>query len=314
MKNIICVISGPTASGKTSTSIKLAKRYNGVVVNFDSLVFYKEISIGTAKPTLEEQGGIEHFLVGTQSICDPLNAADFLKIAEPLIQSLHRDNKIVFLVGGSGFYLQALLNGMYDSITTPKDVIERSNTLYNEEGIKPFLEILAQNDPESLNKYHENDHYRVRRAVEHFWTTGAKFSEARNEMDDRKKNSPTVKNKWNVFHAYLDLPKDEHFQIIQNRTKEMIDKGLLDEVDTLLNLGFSGHEKPLQSIGYKECFDYKKGVFDSLDAFIERINISTRQLAKSQRTWFKKVEKHEYHPLKDQEKLISDFDNYLNKL
>lgn len=314
MKNIICVISGPTASGKTSTSILLAKKYNGVVVNFDSLVFYKEISIGTAKPTKEEQDGIPHYLVGTQSINEPLNAASFLKLAEPIIQKIHAEDKIVFLVGGSGFYLQALLNGMYKSQTTPDEITYRSNQLYNSEGIEPFINELKINDPISMNKYHENDHYRIRRAVEHFWTTGEKFSDARESMEEKKKNSPTIKNNWNIFHAYLDLPKDEHYEVIQKRTKEMIAQGLLDEVSTLLKNGFTGQEKPLQSIGYKESLDFLNGKFESKEDFIERINISTRQLAKSQRTWFKKVEKHEYHPLKDQKKLISDFDNYLNQL
>jgi tRNA dimethylallyltransferase len=119
MKNIICVISGPTASGKTSTSISLAKKFGGEIVNFDSLLFYKEITIGTAKPTEEEKDGVPHHFVNCESVNNPINAADFSKLAISKINELHSQKKIVYLVGGSGFYLQAVLKGMYDSQTTP---------------------------------------------------------------------------------------------------------------------------------------------------------------------------------------------------
>lgn len=314
MKNIICIISGPTASGKTSTSIKLAKKFGGVIINFDSLVFYNEISIGTAKPTLEEQDGVEHYFVGSHSIANPINAADFIKEVIPLINKLHQDNQIVYLVGGSGFYLQAILYGMYDSVTTPLAITEKSNRVYSEQGILPFINFLKEHDPESFHQYHENDHYRIRRAVEHFWTSNTKFSDSRNGMDKKKENSPWNKFHWNVFHAYLDLPKDEHFSIIQNRTKQMLSDGLLKEVDDLITQGFTGVEKPLKSIGYKECFDYKNGLLQNEEELVERIDISTRQLAKSQRTWFKKVEKNQYHPINEQEALFSDFAKYINTL
>ena len=176
MQNKIIVISGPTATGKTDLSIRLAKKYDAEIINFDSLVFYKEISIGTAKPTREEQEDIPHHFVGSESIFNPINAADFYKMCIPLLQELLNQNKNVILVGGSGFYLQTVLKGMFESITTPEDLVDRSNQLYSQEGIEPFREILKQEDIKSFERYHENDHYRIRRAVEHFWTTGKPFS------------------------------------------------------------------------------------------------------------------------------------------
>jgi tRNA dimethylallyltransferase len=314
MKNIICIVSGPTASGKTSTSIALAKEFGGEVVNFDSLLFYKEITIGTAKPTVKEQDGIKHHMINCHSVSNPINAAQYLKEAIPIIKDIHMQGKIVYLVGGSGFYLQAILHGMYDSITTPLEITKKSDSLFETEGISPFLLFLEKHDNESLNRYHKNDHYRIRRAVEHFWTTGKKFSDSREKMDDKKKNSPMKNLNWNVFHCYLDLDKEQHFEIIQKRTKKMLSDGLIKEVKSLIQDGLNGTQKPLLSIGYKEVFEYINGVHTTEEEMEERINISTRQLAKSQRTWFKKVEKKQFNPIIDKELIKEQFNNFMNSL
>lgn len=313
-KNIICIISGPTASGKTSTSIELAKQFGGEIVNFDSLLFYRELNIGTAKPTKEEMQNIVHHQINTHSAKNPINAADYIQATLPLINELHNQEKIVYLVGGSGFYLQALLYGMFESTTTPKEILQQSDSLYEAHGIAPFLEILKANDPQSLEKYHANDHYRIRRAVEHFWANGSAFSESRHSMDQKRSNGPMYQFKWNVFHAYLDIPKEKHWDLIQKRTEQMINEGLLDEVRNLLNSNFTGKEKPLQSIGYKETQDFLSGKIETISELEERISISTRQLAKSQRTWFKKQKKYNYDPTFQIGQLKEDFHNFLNCL
>ena len=308
--NKIIIISGPTATGKTSTSIKLAKMFKAEIVNFDSLLFYKELNIGTAKPDKKEQSGIVHHFIDSHSIYSPINAADYLKIAEPQINEIHSRDKIVVLVGGSGFYLQALLNGMFESITTPQEILDKSDKLFNESGIEPFLEILKKNDPLSYSQYHENDHYRIRRAVEHFWTTNTPFSKKRDEMQKRLATSPQKRNNWDILHIHLDLDKDKHFEIIQKRTSQMLNHGLIEEVKNLLDQG-AAQEKPMLSIGYKECIAYLNGEFGSLEALAERISINTRRLAKSQRTWFKKISKINYNPLEDFDKIVTECENFL---
>lgn len=302
----VIVVSGPTASGKTDISIELARQFGGEIVNFDSLLLYKEITIGTAKPTPSEQGEIPHHMIDVASISHPMNAAAYAKMALPIIKQIHSQNKLVYLVGGSGFYLQALIQGMYDSPTTPKEITERSDTLYAAEGIKPFLEILAKVDVSTLNRYHENDHYRVRRAVEHFWNTGVPLSEERARKDqENAANDQTNVHGWNVLHIHLNIPRDEHSLIIQNRTEKMMKLGLVQEVESLLAQGFTGQEKPLQSIGYKEVIDLKQGLIKNEAECIERINISTRQLAKSQRTWFNRIpNKQTYHPLLEKNLIV----------
>ena len=309
----VIVISGPTASGKTQISIDLARKFGGEIVNFDSLLLYKEINIGTAKPSFAEQQQVPHHMLDVCSIAQPMNAADYSKAALPIVNQLLAKNKIVYLVGGSGFYLQALLKGMYDSETTPADIQQKSNELYQAQGIAPFLEILKEHDPQSLERYHQNDHYRVRRAVEHWWTTGGKISEARIEKDSSNQKMPAASaHGWDVLHIHLDLPKEDHLKLIEKRTTGMLKQGLQEEVKGLLTRGFTGKEKPLQSIGYKEILDHHFGVFKDLAKCQERIIISTRQLAKAQRTWFKRDHsKLTFHPLLEREVIFEKVQSFL---
>lgn len=309
----VVIVSGPTASGKTDTAIGLARTFGGEVVNFDSLLLYKEITIGTAKPTPEERKDIPHHMIDVTSIASPMNASDYMRMAYPVVEKLLQEKKIVYLVGGSGFYLQALLKGMYDSPTTPTDVLKRSELMYQNEGIAPFLEILKQHDPGSFARYHENDHYRVRRAVEHWWANGTAFFEERQKKNEGNTTLPGASvHGWEMYHAYLNLPKEEHLRIIEKRTDRMLEQGLIEEVKGLLDQGFTGLEKPLQSIGYKEALNFIFGVYKSKDECRERIIISTRQLAKSQRTWFNRDQtKVEYHPMKELNSLKINMESFL---
>ena len=164
--NKLIIISGPTASGKTKTSIAIAKKIEqdfkkeAVIVNFDSLLFYKEISIGTAKPDLHERAGIEHYLIDITSIASPMNAAEFIAIGQNKIEELFAQNKTVILVGGSAFYLRALLKGMYRSAKVSVDIKQKLDSWFKNDGIKPFLDYLAIHDPQSQVNLHVNDHYR----------------------------------------------------------------------------------------------------------------------------------------------------------
>lgn len=309
----VVVISGATATGKTDLAVELATKFGGEVVNFDSLLLYKEITIGTAKPTADEQKSIPHHMIDVRSIKDPMNAADYAREAFPIVEKLLKEKKTVYLVGGSGFYLQALLKGMYDSPTTPDEITLRSNELYEKEGIAPFLTFLKENDPKTFERYHENDHYRIRRAVEHFWTTGSPLSEARANKDSSNEElqGPTI-HPWEVLHIYLNIPREEHNKIIEKRTDKMLASGLVEEVKSLLSAGFTGEEKPLQSIGYKETLDFIRGDFKTIEECRERIVISTRQLAKSQRTWFNRDSfKQAYHPLEERSEIFLQVETFL---
>lgn len=319
-KDKIIIISGPTACGKTRTSIEIAlkiKKQLGLqaeIINFDSLLFYKELSIGTAKPLPVERQDIPHHLIDLCSAKDPLNAADYLRKAQVLIEEKLKQNVIPILVGGSGFYLRALIKGMYETPETPEEIKKQVKERYDAEGIAPFLELLKTHDPKSLMTLHANDHYRLLRAAEFFLTTGRPISE---EKEKKAQENPYdfSKNAYphcEFFHLYLDIPKEDHWGIIEKRTRKMVEDGLIDEVKTLLSTGFTGGEKPLQSIGYKETIDFHKGKISSTEELVERIVISTRQLAKTQRTFFAKVTpKHLLNPLINNEELINELLDFL---
>lgn len=309
----VLVISGPTATGKTDLAVEVGLKYNGEVVNFDSLLFYKEINIGTAKPTPEERKSVPHHLLDVRSITDPMNAADFSREAFPVVEEILSRGKLPILTGGSGFYLQALLKGMYDSPTTPPEIQKKSDELYKLEGILPFRKILHAHDPITFERYHENDHYRNRRAVEHWWTTGVPLSVARNFKDssNTELKRPTI-HPWDVCQIYLNIPKEEHYHIIEKRTDRMLSGGLIEEVKDLLNSGFTGTEKPLQSIGYKEALEYILGVTPTLSECRERIIISTRQLAKAQRTWFNRDPfKMSFNPLNQHKEIFEEITSFI---
>jgi tRNA dimethylallyltransferase len=276
------------------------------IVNFDSLLFYKEISIGSAKPTIEEQKNIEHHLIGITSINSPMNAADFILLAHKTIEDLFSKNKIVILVGGSGFYLRSLLKGMYDAPTISSELIDNHEKIYQEQGINYFINFLKIHDPISLTHLHTNDHYRLRRAVLYFESTGKQISTQKKIYDDLLPYDFTHNNyNWNILHFYLEIPKEEHLKAIEQRTKGIFLAGLQEEVDELKKNGFSLLEKPLSSIGYKETIDWMNGIYKSKEECIERTIISTRQLAKSQKTFFKKMTpKIIINPLTEVEKIF----------
>lgn len=309
----LILISGPTATGKTSLSIHLAislkeKGIAAEIINFDSLLFYHEISIGTAKPSALERCGIPHHLISIDSIKNDLNASDFITLAKNKISELHSSKIIPILVGGSAFYLRALMKGMYEedqSLDSKKDEVKAKwKIILQNRGIAPIVEYLQKNDPKALELFHSNDHYRLTRAAEHFDLTGEMISLKKKSFDELDPYDFST-SPYRFIHFYLNLDKNTHFPIIQARVETMLKNGLIQEVDELLKMGFSQDLKPLQSIGYKETISFLNGEISSIEKLKELISIHTRQLAKSQRTFFNKITpKITLNPLLEREKIV----------
>ncbi|MFZ8933210.1 MAG: tRNA (adenosine(37)-N6)-dimethylallyltransferase MiaA [Bacteriovoracaceae bacterium] len=318
MNKKVIIFSGPTATGKTALSIKSALEIEKItsqeccIINFDSLAFYKELLIGSARVTQEQMQGVEHHLVGTESIKEPVDAHQFIKLAQEIIEN--NPHKVFIFVGGSGFYIRALIKGMYETTDIDSQLKDQLNELYQAQGISPFISFLKENDPETLQTLHANDHYRILRAVEFYKANNQKISEFKKLSD---KNDPydftqNMHPNWDILHIYLDIPRAEHFEIIEKRTEGMIQDGLIEEVKQLLQEGFTGQERPLQSIGYKEAQDFIEGKFKNLEELSERISISTRQLAKAQRTFFKKVKgKETFNPLSENDDVLNTVKNFI---
>jgi tRNA dimethylallyltransferase len=249
------------------------------------------------------------------SLTEPMNAAKYNDLATPLAEKKINENKILFLVGGSGFYLRAFIKGMYESLTPNPETKSKVENILKQVGPLGLFEKLQELDPKSAKIFHPNDAYRVGRALMHFYETGNSIAlekERFNEIDpyDFSQNRfPT----WNILHFHLDIPKNEHEKIIRNRTEGMLKNGLLDEVKNILQMpGVAGDEKSLQSIGYKESISYLKGEISDLTALSDKISISTRQLAKSQRTFFNKiVPKQVFHPIKNKTNILEKFQHFL---
>jgi len=306
----LIVISGATATGKTALSIELAKLTlkqdkKVRIINFDSLLFYRELNIGTAKPSLQERAGILHEMIDIGSAKNPLNASDYVDQTESLILECFKKDEIVILVGGSAFYLRALIKGMYQSETTSDAVKSQVEKMIEAEGNTALISYLKTHDAEALKLYHENDTYRLSRAVEHHLQTGQPISLEKKRMDELNPYdlSQNKHPDWDILHLYLEVDKPLHLELMTKRASSMLDAGLIEEVKNLLATGFTGEEKPLQSIGYKETLKFLKGEIASKEELIEKIAISTRQLAKSQKTFFRKMQpKVQINPLADREK------------
>lgn len=281
IKQPFIVLTGPTAVGKTSLSIQLAKAVHGEVISADSMQVYKEMDIGTAKITAEEMCGIPHYLVDEFLPNEDFNVVKFKQYAEKYIQTIYEHGHIPILVGGTGFYIQAVLNNIdfekNDGDTAYRKELEE---LVAAKGNAYLYEILKQVDPKSTEIIHENNVKRVIRALEFYHQTGKKISE-HNEQE-REKKSP-----YKFAYFVLTDERDVLYDRINKRVDTMVENGLLEEVTALRNKGYTSDMVSMQGIGYKEIMEYLEGTC-SYEEAIDKLKKNTRHFAKRQLTWFKR--------------------------
>lgn len=274
MKKILIVIAGPTAVGKTALSIDLAKFYDCPVISSDSRQFYKEMSIGTAKPSSEEMQDVPHYFIDNISIQDNYNVGQYEREAIERIEHLFKENQYLILVGGSGLYINAILNGVDEFEEIPTEIRESLNIAFQEKGITYLQEELKQKDEVYFNQVDLNNPQRLIRALEVCLHTGKPYSSFRTKT--KKERS------FQYINLLINTDREKLYERINLRVDKMMQDGLLQEVKELLpykNLN------ALNTVGYKELFDY----FDnkiSLDEATEQIKQNTRRYAKRQLTWF----------------------------
>lgn len=271
----LIVIEGPTASGKTALAVALAKALNTVVLSADSRQFYKELSIGTAKPDQEEMQGIPHYFIDSHLISEPVTAAQFEAEAMSLIQNELVHFPQLILVGGSGLFIDALCVGL-DPIPTDPELQLKLRKELEENGLEPLLEELQEKDPAFFSEVDTQNPVRILRALEVIRLTGKTFSSW------RKKQTP--ERPFEVLRFVIDHPREILYDRINKRVDLMIETGLINEVKSVENYR---HLTALQTVGYKEVFDYFDGKY-TLEACIEKIKQHTRNYAKRQITWFKR--------------------------
>jgi len=277
----LIIISGATCSGKTDLSIQIAQQENSVIISADSRQFYKELNIGTAKPTLNERKNIQHYFIDSHSIHDPINATRFACEASTLIETLFKKHKKIIITGGSGLFIDTLCYGI-DSIPHDPIIQQQLNTELQKYGLRPLLNELQEKDPNYFQQVDKSNPRRIIRALEVIRSTNSKYSELR--------KGTYKKNKFELKHFIIDRPREELYQRINSRVDNMIEQGLEHEAHSLLPYR---HLKPLQTVGYKEWFDFFDGTIDRKTC-IEKIKQNTRHYAKRQITWFKKYKDATY--------------------
>lgn len=280
MDNFILVITGPTAAGKSSVAMKIAKALNTDIVSCDSAQIYKYMDIGTAKPTMEEREQVKHHLIDYVMPDEEFSAVRYKIDCDKAIRQLFDQGKTPILVGGTGMYLNAVLYEMsFGSACKSDEIRSELNRLLIEKGSEYLHGMLKELDYETAMTLHKNDAKRIIRAIEIYKVSGRKKSE---QIDNF-----TGKKRYNYHFAVLSCERQNLYERINRRVDMMMEKGLLQEVEKLVEMGYKDC-KSLQAIGYKELIGYLDGEY-GLDQAVEKIKQFTRNYAKRQLTWFRKV-------------------------
>ncbi len=279
---VIAVI-GPTASGKTGLSIAVAKKFGGEIISADSMQIYKELTVGTAKPTEEEMQGIPHYLVGHKSVDDEYSVVDYVEEARKAIEEVYAKGKLPILCGGTGLYVDSLIsNTEFSEIKSDPAVREKLYAYANEHGTEALYECLLAADKEAAYKIHPNNLIRVVRALEVFAVTGKPMSEHQKDSHP----NPSIYDVCYIGTNFAD--RDKLYARIEQRIDEMLDEGVEEEARFLFE--HAGTSTAAQAIGYKEFYPYFKGEMDKEEA-ISVLKKETRHYAKRQLTWFRRNNK-----------------------
>ena len=280
----LIVVAGPTASGKSELAVSIAERFGGEIVNYDSLQLYRYLDIGTAKPSIAERRGVPHHLL---DILDPnqvFTAGDFARLARATIGEVASRGRIPVMVGGTGFYLRATLDGLFHG---PKRD-EALRTRLSERSGERLHRILRRLDPAAAERIHPNDKQKLIRAVEVCLI-------ARRPITEMFAHAEPPLTGAGVLKFGLDPPRDELYERINRRTAEMFSSGLIDEVQAVLRRGFPESSKALEAIGYREALLHLRGEL-TLESAIATAQQSTRRYAKRQWTWFRREPGIEWLP------------------
>jgi tRNA dimethylallyltransferase len=293
IKKELIVIQGPTASGKTGLAVGLAQALSSVIISADSRQFYREMSVGTAKPTTEEQEGITHYFIDSHNIEDEVTAARFAREADELLKALFVTHDRVILSGGSGMFVDALIKGI-DNIPADPSVKSQLITEFESFGLEVLLKELKEKDPEMYVQIDRNNPSRVIRSLEAIRLTGKPYSEMRT---GNSKEQP-----YKVHRFIIEHPREKLYERIEQRVDQMIASGLVDEVRSLLSYR---DRTPLRTVGYTEVFQYLDNEL-SLEETIALIKQHTRNYAKRQLTWLRRYNDAHTLSYSDNETMVTE--------
>ena len=278
----VLVICGATASGKTSLAVSCAEKLNTEIISADSMLVYKGMDIGTAKPSKKEKRGVKHHLIDVIEPTASFSVSDYEKAALPLVEKLLAEGKTPVICGGTGFYIQSLLyKSQFGGVGANAEVREKYEGLARDYGVEYVHELLAKVDKESAEKLHANDVKRVIRALEIYEITGKPKSEQKDEQIPR----------FDFTAVSIEYPRETLYERINLRVEQMFANGLLEEVQSLLRQGVTIDMQSMQGIGYKEVAEGLQNGWTQTE-MIELIQKNTRNYAKRQQTFFKRMQNH----------------------
>ena len=278
-KERIIIIAGPTASGKSSLAIELSARFHGEIVNVDSMQVYRGMDIGTAKPSLDERKGIPHHLIDVVDPDEEFNAAVYRSMAIQAVEGIHSRRKACFVVGGTGLYIKTLTGGLLACPPVPPPLREELRKQSEQHGPEFLHKQLEKLDPEISLKIHPHDKVRIMRALEIITLTKEPLSRLMQKHAFQQRP-------FHILKIYLQIIREDLYHGINKRSRLMVEKGLVQETESLLNKGYSQELKPMQSLGYRHAVGFLNGKW-TLDEMIDRLQMDTRRYAKRQLTWFR---------------------------
>jgi tRNA dimethylallyltransferase len=301
----IIVICGPTGVGKTGTAIHLAKQFEGEIIGADSMQIYRYMNIGTAKPTKEEKEKIVHHMIDIRNPDEPYDAGTFADEALKKITELKKKGSTPFLVGGTGLYIKALMYGLSRRVPADPDVLSRLKDEAGKKGTIVLYERLKEKDPAAAERIHQNDVFRIARALEVYEKTGKPISAFHTSHGF---SEPRL----NALIIGLRMEREILYEHINTRVDEMVSSGLLDEVKDLLQKGYSPELKSMQSIGYRHMTEYLQSNL-SWDDAVRILKRDTRRYAKRQLTWFTSVHGIKWFYPSQKEKISKEIRTFLRR-
>jgi tRNA dimethylallyltransferase len=305
-RRYVLVLVGPTASGKTNVALHIARQINGEIISADSRQLYRLMDIGTAKPTVSEQSEIPHYFIDERNPDEEFNAGEFGKVGREIIENIFRANNTPLIIGGSGLYIESLVDGFFDGPSADMEVRDRLYHRLESEGVEVLLEELRRFDPLAAAKMLPSNTRRIIRALEVIYLTGIPISE-------HHKSQVTIN--FTPVLAGLVWDREKLYDRINIRVDRMIEQGLIHEVETLKHKGYLPRLNALQTVGYKEVFDYLDGNND-LSTTVDLIKRNTRRYAKRQLTWFRRDTRIRWFHVSDEhqfQRIADEIVNYFRK-
>lgn len=297
MKGNLIIVVGPTAVGKTDFGVKLAKYFNSDVISCDSRQLYKEMSIGTAKPSVEEMQGVKHHFIDSHSVANLYSAGDFERDVDNLLETYFEKKNVAILLGGTGLFVKAVTEGLDAMPAAPEELRLQLMARLESEGLEILQNELAKLDPIGFNEMDIQNSQRVVRALEVCLSTGKPFSSFK--IKEKKQHN------FNVIKIGLEREREELYARINQRVDLMLEGGLLAEVNALVDFE---KNNALQTVGYKEVFGFFRGEYEYPE-MVELLKRNTRRYAKRQMTWFKNQDTFEWFHPDELEEVI----NYIKK-